>query len=263
MVTTIFPFVEGRVTGAILFILIALIAYYYMTSKKHVEVRRVPALDAIDEGIGRAAEMGKPVIHSIGNCSAGMSYWTVAAISILRYTASKCAELGIPLYVPLGGHDNSYTPMEVARDIVKTEYDLCGKPDEFKLDNMPFFSGRQFPWASGYVGMLMRLKPATNIMLGDVQATAMYISEVGHEVGALQISGATYIANISVLATSSDYLAIGEDILAAGAYLSKDPNQIASIRTEDIFKIVLLVAMVAGSILLTFGNSMLGAILST
>jgi len=263
MVTTIFPFVEGRVTGAILFILIALIAYYYMTSKKQIEVRRVPSLDAIDEGIGRAAEMGKPVIHSIGNCSGGMSYWTVAAMSILRYTAGKCADLGIPLYVPLGGHDNSYTPMEVARDVVKTEYDIRGKSDEFRLDNMPFFSGRQFPWASGYVGLLMRLRPATNIMLGDVQATAMYISEIGHEVGALQISGATYIANISVLATSSDYLAIGEDILAAGAYLSKEPDQIASIRTEDIFKIAIIVIIVAGSLLLTLGNNLLVTILST
>jgi len=263
MVTVIYPFVEGRVTGAVLFTLIALIAYYYMISKKHVEIRRVPSLDAIDEGIGRAAEMGKPVIHSIGNCSGGMSYWTVAAMSILRYTAGKCADLGIPLYVPLGGHDNSYTPMEVARDIVKTEYDLRGKSDEFRIDNMPFFSGRQFPWASGYVGMLMRLRPATNIMLGDVQATAMYISEIGHEVGALQISGATYIANISVLATSSDYLAIGEDILAAGAYLSKEPDQIASIRTEDIFKIVIIVIVVAGSLLLTLGNNALVTVLST
>jgi hypothetical protein len=263
MVTKIFPFVEGRFVGAILFLVIAGLAIYYIFySKKQVPIRRVPALDAIDEGIGRAAEMGKPVIDSIGICSAGMDYWTVSAISILSYTASRCAELGVPLYVPLGGHDNSYTPMEVARDVVKTQYELAGKPEEFKLENMPFLSGRQFSWASGYVGMLMRLKPAANIMLGDNLASAMWLSEIGHNIGALQISGATYISNIAVLAVSSDYVAIGEDMLAAGAYLSKDQSQIASIRTEDIIKILAIVLVVAGAIIASLGSNIVQTILS-
>jgi len=262
MVTKIFPFVEGRFVGAILFLLIAGIAIYYMYSKKQVPIRRVPSLDAIDEGIGRAAEMGKPVIDSIGICSGGMDYWTVAAMSILSYTARKCVALGVPLYVPLGGHDNSYTPMEVARDIVKTEYDLAGKPEEFKLENMPFLSGRQFSWASGYVGMLMRLRPAANIMLGDNLASAMWMSEIGHQIGALQISGATYISNIAVLAVSSDYIAIGEDMLAAGAYLSKEPSQIASIRTEDIIKIVAIILVVGGALLFSLGSNVVQTVLS-
>jgi len=263
MVTKIFPFFEGRFVGAILFFVIAAIALYYMSSKKQVNIRRVPSLDAIDEGIGRAAEMGKPVIDSIGICSGGMDYWTVAAISILSYTARKCANLGVPLYVPLGGHDNSYTPMEVARDVVKTEYDLAGKPEEFRLENMPFLSGRQFSWASGYVGMLMRLKPAANIMLGDNLASAMWMSEIGHQIGAIQISGATYISNIAVLAVSSDYIAIGEDMLAAGAYLSKDPAQIASIRTEDVIKILAIILVIGGSIILSLGSNIVQTILAT
>ncbi len=262
MVTKIYPFIEGRFTGALLFFAMAIISYYYMTSNKSVYIRRVPALDAIDEGIGRAAEMGKSVVHSIGNCAGGMSYWTVAAMSILSHVAKRCAEVGIELYVPLGGHDNSYTPMEVARDIVKTEYDLAGKSEEFNIDNMPFLSGRQFSWASGYVGLLMRTKPAVNILLGDIQASAMYISEVGHEVGALQISGATYISNIAVLACSSDYLAIGEDMLAAGAYLSKEQAQIASIRTEDIMKILFIFVLVLGSVLYSSGNELFITLLS-
>ena len=263
MVTKIFPFVEGRFVGVILFLVIAGIAIYYMYSKKQVPIRRVPALDAIDEGIGRAAEMGKPVIDSIGICSGGMDYWTVAAMSILSYTARKCVALGVPLYVPLGGHDNSYTPMEVARDIVKTEYDLAGKPEEFKLENMPFLSGRQFSWASGYVGMLMRLRPAANIMLGDNLASAMWMSEIGHQIGALQISGATYISNIAVLAVSSDYIAIGEDMLAAGAYLSKEPSQIASIRTEDIIKILAIILVVGGALVFSLGSNIVQTVLST
>jgi hypothetical protein len=251
------PFAAGKAIGTIMFLVMVAITLYYMSAKKEVKVRRVPALDAIDEGIGRAMEMGKPVIHSIGNCANGLDYWTVSAISILDYVAGKCAELGIDLYVPLGGHDNAYTPMEVARDVVKTRYDLAGKPEEFKIENMPFLSGRQFSWASGYVGMLMRLKPGVNILLGAVQASAMYISEVGHEVGALQISGADYAGNVAVLACSTDYLAIGTDIIAAGAYLSKDKVQLSSIRTEDLIKILAIIMLVAGCILISLKNDFL------
>lgn len=254
-------FLDGKAVGFTLLIVVMLLTLFYMYSKREVTVRRVAALDAIDEGIGRSAEMGRPVINSIGTCDGGMSTWTVSALSILKYVTSKCVALGIPLYVPLGGSEAVYTPMEVARDIVRTEYEMAGKLDEYRPDNMPFLSGRQFSWASGYVGMMLRLKPGVNILLGEQMGTAMYLSEIGHEVGALQISGAHYITNIACLAASADYLAIGEDMLAAGAYLSKDPNQIASIRASDLMKYLFIVVLIVGSVLASFGNKIVATLL--
>ncbi len=255
-------FADGKASSFVMLMIIMALTYYFFISKRSIKVRRVAALDAIDEGIGRSAEMGKPVVDSIGIASGGIGVWTLSALSILKYVASKCVALGVPLYVPLGGDEGGYTGVEVARDIVRTEFEMAGKLDEYKLENLPYLSGRQFSWASGYVGMLMRLRPGVNVMLGEQLGTAMYISEVGHEVGALQISGAAYVSNVACLATSADYLAIGEDMLAAGAYLSQDPNQLVGIRVSDLMKFLFMAVLVVGCILVSLNQNILGTLFS-
>ena len=47
---------------------------------------------------------------------------------------------------------------------------------------------------------------------------------------------------------------IGEEMLAAGAYLSRDPGQLATIRTQDLLKMVLIGILVLGVITLSFAN---------
>jgi hypothetical protein len=263
MVQTIPLIVEGRFTGLILFIVIIVCTLYYMSKGKLPYIRRVPAVDAIDEGVDRATELGRPVIISPGIAVAGIDYWTVSALSMLTHVARRCAGNDVPLLVPLGGSDQSYTMIEIARDLVQAQYRLEGKPEGYNVDNMPFLSGRQFAWASGYVGMMLRHKPATDIMVGVQWASAMYMSEVANTVGSMQISGTTYLSNIACLATSSDYVMIGEEQTAAGAYLSQDPVQLASIRTQDIIKGLAMIFLIVGVIALAMGSDIVKVILST
>jgi len=258
------PFiVEGRFTGLLLMIAMFAITLYYMRKVKLPFVRRVPALDAIEEGIGRAAEMGRPVIASPGIAITGIDYWTVGALSILTHVATLCARSDLRLLVPLGGSEQSYTLVEISRDIVENQYRLEGNPERYNVDDMPFLSGRQFAWASAYVGMLMRYKPAVNVMVGLQWGSAIYIAGVSHEAGSFTISGSDYLANVACLAVASDYVMIGEEMVAAGAYLSKDPVQIASIRTQDIIKAVMAVLLLLGILTLTMGSDIVKVIINT
>jgi hypothetical protein len=263
MVIHISPIVEGKLSGLIFFLIALALTAYYLQSKKAPYIRRVPAIDAIEEGVGRATELGKPVIASPGMSPSGIGASTVAGLSILSYTAELCARNDLRLLAPMGGSAESYTTMELARDLVETQFRLEGKEAAFNIDDMPFFSGRQFAWASAYCGMMLREKPATNIMVGVQYASAVYISEVGHEVGAMVISGTTYLSNIACLAASSDYVMIGEEMLAAGAYLSKDPGQLATIRTQDILKMVMIGILVLGVITFSFASEAVITLLSS
>ena len=263
MVFQVYPIVEGRISGLIIFLVALVLTVYYLQTKKVPYIRRVPAIDAIEEGIGRATELGKPVIASCGMAPSGIDASTVAGLGMLTYIAKLCARNDVRLMSPMGGSEESYTTMELARDLVETQYKLEGKPEAFNIDDMPFLSGRQFAWASAYCGMMLREKPATNIMVGVQYASAVYISEVGHEVGAMVISGTTYLANIACLAASSDYVMIGEEMLAAGAYLSRAPGQLATIRTQDIIKAVLMILVTLGVVGLTVSNDLVRVILSS
>ena len=51
-----------------------------------------------------------------------------------------------------------------------------------------------------------------------------------------------------------DYTLIGEELFAASAYLSGDQRMIASLRGQDVGKIIAMGSILLGSILTTFGS---------
>ena len=46
---------------------------------------------------------------------------------------------------------------------------------------------------------------------------------------------------------------IGEDLFAGGAYLGRKPAHIASLRAQDIVRIVIIIAILVGVVLKTLG----------
>jgi hypothetical protein len=244
--------VSGRALGMILVIVLAILVYYYMSSGKKIYIRRVPGLDAIEEAVGRSAEMGKPVVCSFG--LGGFDYWTMAGLAILSHVATLSARAGTRLIVPTGGSDSSLIVRPVAEEIVRNAYLMEGKVEAFNSNDLPFMSGQQYAYTGGYVGILQRTRPSSVIMTGSHYSEAMNIAETSNAIGAITITSGCYISNVAALACASDYILIGEEAPAAGAYLSKEPPLRASIRAQDIYKAVSLILIIGGLILMTAGN---------
>jgi len=104
-----FGIIEGKV---VLFLLLSLsfLAIYLSIQRsvggKIPNLRRLPAIDAIDEALGRAVEMGKTVVflHGTGKLETSGSAGSLAAISALPYIARRTVNLGIELFLPTGSH---------------------------------------------------------------------------------------------------------------------------------------------------------------
>jgi len=264
MATPLFSFpgiTEGRFVGLVLDILLFILVVYYTSGDKKIYIRRVAGLDAIEEAVGRAAEMGKPVVASYG--LAGFTYWTLAGLTILAHVAQLAARTGTRLIVPTGGSTESLIVRPVAEEIVKTAYMMEGIPDQYNPDDLPFLSGQQYAYTGGYVGILQRTRPASVIMTGSHWSEAMNIAETSNTIGAITITSGSYISNLAALACASDYILIGEEAPAAGAYLSDDPAQRGSIRVQDIFKWIALGCIVLGIILNNMGINLVENLLST
>jgi hypothetical protein len=91
----------------------------------------------------------------------------------------------------------------------------------------------------------------------------MNIAETSNAVGAITITSGSYISNVAALACASDYILIGEEAPAAGAYLSDDPSQRASIRVQDLFKWLALGCIILGLLLSNAGITIIEDLLST
>jgi hypothetical protein len=233
-------------------------AYYIQQAQggKVPKVRRIPGIDAIDEAIGRAVEMGRPVFcsHGIADLRGATSGpQTLAGLSVLNYVAKQTIKVGADLTVPVRMPE----VWPIAADIVETEFKLAGRGDEFNPDKIVFLSSNQFSFSSNYMGMMMREKPGANIMVGAYWAESLQLAETGSRIGAMQITGTANTSQIPFFLVVSDYCLIGEEIFSAGAYLTNDGPLIASLAGQDVGRIIAVILGLLGALTVTFGSNIL------
>lgn len=211
---------------------------------REMYLRPIPGLEAIDEAVGRATEMGKPVLYVPG-LSTIDDVATIASLNILSHVTKKVGEYATRIIVP------NRDPMvyTVAREIVKEAYTSIGRPDLFNPDDVFFVTTRQFGYAAAVSGIMVRENPATNFFIGMFWAESLILAETGASTGAIQIAGTDAVTQLPFFIVACDYTLMGEELYAASAYLSKDPLLTATLKGQDIMKFILGIALVAGSLL--------------
>lgn len=218
-------------------------------AKRHeIFLRRIPGLDAVDEAIGRATELGKPILYLTGAHDLHDPS-TIAAAVILGKVAKRAALYETELMVP---HREPIT-MAVCQEITKQAYLEAGKPDLFKEGANFFITSDQFSYTAAVDGIMLRKKPAANFFMGHYFAESLLLTETGASTGAIQIAGTDADHQLPFFVTTCDYTLIGEELYAASAYLSKESVQIGTLRGQDIGKALILLALVAGTVLATVG----------
>ncbi len=240
-----------RTNALVLFgLMFVLVVYYVEAAKKgrKLYIRKIPGLNAIDEAVGRATEMGKKMLYIPGILSLS-EIQTIASLSILGYVAKLSAVYGADLEVP------NIDPLtfSAARENVKQAYLEAGKPDQFREDMVTYITYDQFAYAAAVTGKMVRERPATNFLIGAFFAEALILAETGQSTGAIQIAGTSYVTQLPFFVTTCDYTLLGEELFAASAYLSREPTLLGSIKAQDITKAILIAAIMSGIVLLAFG----------
>lgn len=216
--------------------------------RQDIFLRRIPGLDAVDEAIGRATELGKPILYLTG--AGDMSEpATLAAAVILGRVAKRVAAYETELVVP---HRDPIV-MAVCQEITKQAYLEAGKPDAFKEDSNFFITSDQFSYTAAVDGLMLRRKPAANFFMGSYFAESLLLTETGASTGAIQIAGTDSDHQLPFFVTTCDYTLIGEELYAASAYLSREPVQVGTLRGQDIGKGFIMFALAAGTLLATAG----------
>ena len=241
-------FNTARLNTLIAMIIFFTLVIYYIESArkgKNLFVRRIAGLDAVEEAVGRATEMGKPIIYVPGLGSVA-DIATIASLNILGEVAKKTAQYDSALLVP----NRDAIVYTVAREIVKESYTKAGRPDAFKADSVFFVTDQQFAYAAAVDGLMVREKPATNFFLGTFWAESLILAETGAQTGAIQIAGTDSVFQLPFFITACDYTLIGEELYAASAYLSREPLLLGSLKGQDYGKMIILGTILIGSALL-------------
>lgn len=206
-------------------------------------VRRIPGLSAIDEAVGRATEMGRPILFTFGLIS--IDIVAMQALAILSHVARLAARFGNRLIVPLADVPLYTLTEEVCREAYAAE----GKPEAFNPDDIRFLSDQQFAYAAGVIGLMHREQVASVFYFGYFYAESLLLAESGQIAGAVQVAGTPATTQIPFFIVATDYTIIGDEYYAGSAYLTREPTLVGSLVGQDVGKGIMLLLIVAGTIL--------------
>ncbi|MEQ9066466.1 MAG: hypothetical protein RLO18_07060, partial [Gimesia chilikensis] len=141
--------------------------------------------------------------------------------------------------------------MTTARDTVEAAYLAAGRPDEYNEDDIYYITDEQFGYVASVTGKMVRDKPAACFYMGAFYAESLILAETGNSVGAIQVAGTAMPTQLPFFVAACDFTLIGEEFFAASAYLSREPQQLGSLKGQDFGKLVGGIVLVVGCVIAT------------
>jgi len=240
-----------------LFVLVAFIATFYYTANRFrrggkFSIRPLDAIPKMEEAVGRATEMGRPVHFSYGMGAFDAQYF--AAFTLLEYAAGLCAKydtrLIISIYLP------EVVPM--TEEVVRKAYTDAGKIESYRPDDIRFWGGSHNP---AMIGLISREQVAANFMIGSLFHESILGIEAAARNNAIQVMGTANTHQLPFIAAGCDAIFIGAEMFAAAAHLQPNPVRVGSVFAEDWLTRLMVLLMAIGAVLATFGNTSLSALL--
>ena len=227
---------------------------------KGPHIRKIAGLDALEEGVGRAAEIGRPVLVTFGLPTGARLYTSdgpqlLAGISILSEVAVMAAKKQVEVVVGVGQSEMIPPAEEAAR----LGYMKGGRPDLFKAENIVYLPDQAY--TVGIASLMRKRKFPFCIYAGPLLHESIILGEMGYSIGAFQVGGTAAVAQLPFLVATCDFTLIGEELMAAGAYLAKDPAELGGFLGEDMGKFLALVLLLAGIVTVSLGVNWIVTIL--
>jgi len=232
--------------------------YYYLRKVEKDEplpfIRTIPATLAIEEGVGRSLEMGKPIHYSMGSdgaplTSSSMST-TIATLGILRHTSRLCAQYGVRQIIHLPSQGSSIPLIE---GVVRESYTEAGKPEAFHRGDMHYYGWASAGFSAGIYEAFERDGVGLFVHAGSIITYSFPILEAAKRYGAISIGGTPRWTATYIFAMACDQMFIGEELLAAGAQVSGNKMLISGLASEELWKFAAVGFMVLGFVMKLIG----------
>jgi hypothetical protein len=246
-------------------LLIVLIVAMYYYNKVALEgklpsLRKIPALDAITEGVGKSIEENKPVHYAMG-ASGGQLYtqlvsMTLVALAFLNYISKLCARYEAKLIVHMPYQAESIPLIEaMVRDGYKSE----GKPDFFNPDCLRYYGYGALTWTQSVTASYDTEGVGLNLSIGIFYSDCPISLEMAKIKGGLNVGGTGRWIMCYAFAMMCDYVFLGQEIYTAGAMVSENPLMLAGVFVEEVGKYFSYILLAIGFIIAIMGVSAVSA----
>lgn len=229
-ITSFLVIAIGLITGVLI---IGLMSWQ---KRYPVQLRPLRAYRALSEQIGRTVESGRHVHVTLGR--GGLHQTTnpvsISALTVLDYLAKKSSASTAPPYVTVG----EATLLMAAQDSVRQAYSRPEQKGEVGAGTAQLLAPEGYPFvlAGGVNNLIHQENVGSNILLGHLGPEIGIMAEAASREQLPQLIGTDSVEGLAVARAITPTLLIGEEFLAAGAYLQGQPAQLASLQAQDLLR---------------------------
>lgn len=229
---------------------LALMAIFWLWARrsgKPATLRALPAFQDLPQRTGESVESGKRIHVSLGSGVVGgpNTASALAGLNVLEAVAEASTASDKPPIVTAGDGG----AMMLAQNTFRRAYKRQNAEDRYDHLASRLAGATTLSYTAGVMTTLKDESVSTNIMIGSFGPEVALIAYAGWGEKAHQVIGTDNIQAQAQAYVTADQALIGEDMFATGAYLGDKPLHRASLQAQDLLRILIVAAILAGPIL--------------
>jgi hypothetical protein len=213
-----------------------------------IVLRPLPGYDALKGQMGQAIESGSRLhvslgqggLHTIASAS------SVAGLAVLDNLAQESTISGAAPLVTVG----EGTLLPASQDSLERGLKRINPylPLDANLVQFVAHESDNFAYAVGVASIMKQNRILGNVLAGRFGAELAIIGEAGQRQEIEQVIGTDDPVGLAVATAVSPHVLIGEEHLAAPAYVKGGDSRLASLQTQDILRIVAAVLVLGTAV---------------
>lgn len=236
--------------GLILVLLfIGLMVFFAMGKRwqSRRNLREIPAYSKLSQGVGKAVESGQRLHISLGhggvNDVQGAS--TLIGLSLLQRIARAASISDRPPVATSG----EAIQAALSQDTLYSVYRTIGADHQYDPTSGQLSGLTPFSYAVGTLPVVYDQHVSLNVLAGHFGSEVALITDAAERSGSMSLAGSDSLTAQAVLFATAQEPLIGEELYVAGAYTKTGPMHMASLRTQDIVRWVIVGAVLVGAFL--------------
>jgi hypothetical protein len=141
----------------------------------------------------------------------------------------------------------------LAQDTLRAAYDRARASERFQPISGRMLGPTPFTYIASLPILIETEDVSVHLLAGSFGAEGGLAADFGERRQAFVLAGTDDAQSQALLYVTAEYPLIGEEVFAGGAYLKVGPFHLASLRTQDMVRTLIVVLILIGTILSTLG----------
>jgi hypothetical protein len=221
-----------------------------LRGRRPLSLRTIAAYLALPKLQGRSIETGQSLHISLGTAGVGGldTAATLSGLAVLEGLVEEAVASDSPPTITVADP----TTLILAQDTLRRSYVRQNNAAGYDPRSVHMVAAQPMPYAAAVMDMLAPGQVSANVMIGAFGPEAAMIVEQGAQRGVAQVASTSNVAALPLLYPSSDHLLVGEEMFVSGAYIGANPGHVASLVVQDLFRWLLVLAILFGALIALF-----------